>query len=113
MLGSLILPLLAVADPFADNQEQLDCKIRKVCSRDIWFKTRGQQYGVGRDTREGEEQDALYEGDKGDIKNEKDKGRDFGLDDFPSVVFGSNIISASPPVVVGQSNAPECAKCGN
>lgn len=76
-------PLLAVADPFADNQEQLNSKIRKVCSRDIWFKTRGQQYGVGRDTREGEEQDALYEGDEGGIKNEKDKGRDFGLDDFP------------------------------
>lgn len=42
--------------------------------------------------------------DEGDIEEEENRCRYFGLDNFPAVVLRTNTISAFAPVVVGQTD---------
>lgn len=51
-----------------------------------------------------EEEQGLGEGDEDNVKDEEEEAVvDLGLDDFPAVVLGANLVATFAPVVEGQA----------
>lgn len=119
--ASKLTLLLAVADELAEHETKLYDEISHIGSCHIFLELIREENSICRDGRDGEEKDALNEGDECDVQDEEGDAGDIGLDNgpipnepptsieshrvnSPSIILRSDLISTSTPVIEGQSD---------